>query len=69
VQNSLWCSIIRSKYGIHENGWDSNVVIRGSLRNPWKAISKRIESFKTFIRPKVGIGEYHSVLGRSLDWI
>ena len=49
-QNSLWCSIIRSKYGIHENGWDSNVVIRGSLRNPWKAISKGIKSFKTFIR-------------------
>ena len=25
-QNSLWCSIIKSKYGVHENGWDASTV-------------------------------------------
>ena len=25
-QESLWHSVIRSKYGYHENGWDSNLV-------------------------------------------
>ncbi|GMN62719.1 hypothetical protein TIFTF001_031795 [Ficus carica] len=37
-QQSLWAKIIKSKYGIQSNGWDSN-VIRGSFRNPWKFIS------------------------------
>ena len=27
--NSLWHKVIRSKYGIHSNGWDTNIVIRG----------------------------------------
>ena len=49
-QNSFWCSIIKSKYGVHENGWDTNMVTRGTHRNPWKAISSGIDKFKSFIR-------------------
>ena len=33
-QNFLWGMVIRSKYGLHPNGWDSNLVTRGSFRNP-----------------------------------
>ncbi|KAM7480816.1 hypothetical protein LguiB_005399 [Lonicera macranthoides] len=55
-QNSFWCLIIKSKYGIHVNGWDTNLVTRSTHRNPWKAISSGIEKFKAFIRLKVGMG-------------
>ena len=55
-QNSLWGAIIRSKYGVQANGWYSSIVERESYRNPWKAISKNLDSFKTFIRLKVGKG-------------
>ena len=55
-QNSFWCLIIRSKYGLNENGWDSRFVSRGSFRNPWKAISNGLHSFKDFIQLRVGKG-------------
>ena len=55
-QDSFWCSIIKSKYGLHKNGWDSNVVVKGSYRNPWKAISYDIVNFLPFIQLKVGNG-------------
>ncbi|KAM7481594.1 hypothetical protein LguiB_006177 [Lonicera macranthoides] len=56
-QNSFWHSIIRSKYSIQTNRWDSKVVLRGSFRNPWKAISLGIEKFVGYIRYKAGDGE------------
>ncbi|KAM7479086.1 hypothetical protein LguiA_027299 [Lonicera macranthoides] len=56
-QDSPWCAIIRSKYGFQKNGWDSNVVVKSSYRNPWKAISANIENFVKFTRLKVGNGE------------
>ena len=55
-QESFWCSIIRSKYGLNDNGWDSNLVSRGTFRNPWKAISNGLDSFKGLIRLRVGKG-------------
>ena len=46
-QNSLQYSIIRSKYGLSNNGWDSKVVSSGiwTYRNPWKFIYHGRESF------------------------
>ena len=38
--NSLWYSVIKSKYGLHKNGWDVADVARGSSRYPWVFISK-----------------------------
>ena len=55
-QNSLWGMVIRSKYGLHPNGWDSNLVTRGSCRNPWKFISQGIALFHNFVKWKVGRG-------------
>ncbi|GMP37169.1 hypothetical protein CsSME_00008979 [Camellia sinensis var. sinensis] len=37
---SLWCSIVKSKYGVQLNGRDSNVVNRGNCHSPWKSISR-----------------------------
>ena len=33
-QESPWAKIVRSKYGLHLNGWDTKVVTNGSFRNP-----------------------------------
>lgn len=43
--NSPWYAVIRSKYGPQANGWDSNIALQCSSRNPWKDISYRINSF------------------------
>ena len=56
-RNSLWCSIIESKYGLQNNGWNSNKVGRGSFCNPWKAISNGLDFFNTLIQYKVGRGD------------
>ena len=55
-QNSFWCLIIKSKYGIHNNGWDSNMVVKGSHRSPCKAISNGLDTFISFTRPRVAVG-------------
>ncbi|KAM7513904.1 hypothetical protein LguiA_003487 [Lonicera macranthoides] len=55
-QNSLWYSIIRSKYGLSDNGWDSKVVSSGTYRNPWKYISHGLESFLEHTKLEVGGG-------------
>ena len=55
-QDSFWCLIMKSKYGIHNNRWDSNMVVRGSHCNPWKAISNGLDTFISFTRPRVGMG-------------
>lgn len=44
-QNSLWAKDIISKYGLQANGWDSNLVTRGSFRNP--SLRGWVSSFKT----------------------
>ena len=48
--------IIKSKYGLHINGWDTKVVTNGSFRNPWKFISQGLNIFSTHIALKVGNG-------------
>lgn len=35
----LWHAVIKSKYGMHVNGRDSQVVSRDKGRAPWKSIS------------------------------
>ena len=44
-QQSLWAKISKRKYGIQLNGWDSDVVFRGSFRNPWKFVSRVCKLF------------------------
>ena len=55
-QQSLWAMVIRSKYGKHANGWDSNVLTNGSFKNPWKFISQGLQTFSKNISLKVGQG-------------
>ena len=44
-QQSLWARVIKSKYGMQNNGWDTKVVTNGSFRNPWKFISQDLNIF------------------------
>lgn len=37
--------VIRSKYGMKPNGWDSNLETWGSFRNPWEFISQGLNVF------------------------
>ncbi|KAM7481515.1 hypothetical protein LguiB_006098 [Lonicera macranthoides] len=53
---SLWHKIIKSKYGLSDNSWDSTKIRRGTYRNPWKAIVQGFENFRKNIRYKVGNG-------------
>ena len=56
-ERSLWYRVIRSKFGIHTNQWDSNVVHRGTLRSPWKAISSLYGEFLRVVSFKIGDGK------------
>lgn len=40
-----WDSNIRNKYGMCTNGSDSNFVTRGFFRNPWKFTTRGINIF------------------------
>ncbi|CAL9004181.1 unnamed protein product, partial [Prunus brigantina] len=55
--NSLWHRIIKSKYGIDSNGWDTNQMVKVSCRNPWREISKGYNYFLQCCRFSVGNGE------------
>ncbi|KAK9927793.1 hypothetical protein M0R45_024959 [Rubus argutus] len=55
--DSLWHIVIRSKYGLKENGWDANCVVRGSSRNPWRDISSGIDTFLGRCLLAVGKGD------------
>ena len=55
--NSLWHRIIKSKYGIDSNGWDTKQIDKVSCRNPWREISKGYNSFLQCCRFSVGNGE------------
>ena len=54
---SLWHSIIVSKYGKHPNGWDVNVDFNATLRSPWKSIARMWEVFMGNIKVVVGKGD------------
>ncbi|KAL5543250.1 hypothetical protein UlMin_010960 [Ulmus minor] len=49
-QHSLWAAVIRSKYGLDRNGWDTNRVTVGSFRNPWKFISQGFSNFFSYTK-------------------
>ncbi|GMP70607.1 hypothetical protein CsSME_00029396 [Camellia sinensis var. sinensis] len=51
---SLWCSVIKSKYGVQSNGRDSNVVNRGNCCSPWKFISHLYPLVSNFFSFRVG---------------
>ncbi|XP_009335445.1 uncharacterized protein LOC103928158 [Pyrus x bretschneideri] len=55
--NSLWHKVIRSKYGLQDNGWNANPPLRGSSRSPWKDISCGLQSFLQCCKFEVGNGE------------
>ena len=55
--NSLWHKVIRSKYGLQDNGWDANPSMRVSSRSPWKDISYGLQSFQECCKFEVGNGE------------
>ena len=55
-RQSLWYKVIKSKFGLHPNQWDSRVVERGTFRNPWKAISSLYGEFLQMVSFKVGNG-------------
>ncbi|KAL5543390.1 hypothetical protein UlMin_007174 [Ulmus minor] len=57
-QHSLWAAVIRSKYGLDRNGWDTNRVTVGSFRNPWKFISQGISNFFSYTKWVVGRGDH-----------
>ncbi|KAK9951574.1 hypothetical protein M0R45_007012 [Rubus argutus] len=55
-KESLWHCVIKSKYGYQANGWDANLVVRGSSRSPWKDISAGLCDFSKCVQLVVGDG-------------
>lgn len=50
-------SVINIKYGISSNGWDSNFVLTGTCRSPWKDLTHGYNSFIMNCHFVVGNGE------------
>ena len=55
-EQSLWYKVIKSKFDIHPNHWDSKVVERGTFRSPWKVISSLYSEFHQMVSFKIGNG-------------
>ena len=55
-EDALWYSVIKSKYGLNENQWDSGINHLGTHRNPWKYISSLYGEFHSLVAFKVGNG-------------
>lgn len=55
--DSLWFSIIKSKYGVHDDARSIHVVLRGNCHSPWKSISHGFPLFSRFLSIRVGNGE------------
>ena len=53
---SLWHRVIRSKYGVQQNGWDANIGIGATHASPWKFISQVYHSFSSLLSLRVGDG-------------
>ena len=51
---SLWYQVLWSIYGTHDNGWDSNNIIKWLHRCPWKTIAHIFQVFFTHTRLLVG---------------
>ncbi|KAI5334762.1 hypothetical protein L3X38_024895 [Prunus dulcis] len=54
--NAMWHKVIKSKYGLDSNDWDSKLTVTGSCRNPWQDISKGYNTFLQCCRFSVGNG-------------
>ena len=55
-EQSLWHKVIKSKFGIHPNHWDSKVAERETFISPWKAISSLYGKFHQMVSFKIGNG-------------
>ena len=55
-QDTLWHKVIRSKYGINQNGWDTREATRVTYRSPWKFISSCYDDFFKYVQFEVGNG-------------
>ena len=55
-QDTLWAKVIRSKFGLHSNNWDSGSTRKASFRSPWKFISSLYEELLLMASFKVGNG-------------
>ena len=55
-QEALWVKIIKSKFGLHRNKWDSGLERRSTSRSPWKFISSLYEDYGQMVSFKVGNG-------------
>lgn len=66
-RNLIWHALIKSKYRLYENGWDYNVLIRGSSQCPWNDISQSLNSFAFLCSFGVGNGEMVRLMGR--EWV
>ena len=55
-QGTLWAEVIISKFGLHNNKWDSGLALRSSYQSPWKFISSLYTEFCHLVHFKVGDG-------------
>ncbi|KAL5567832.1 hypothetical protein UlMin_024407 [Ulmus minor] len=56
-QHTLWAAVIKSKYGLNREGWDTNLVTVGSFRSPWKFIAQGTSNFLLNTKWVVGRGD------------
>ena len=54
--DALWYAVIKSKYGLHANQWDSGINHMVTYRNPWKFVSSLYGEFHSLVAFKVGNG-------------
>ena len=52
----MWAKVIKSKFGLHLNKWDSGLASRSSYRSTWKFVSSLYEEFSDLVCFKVGNG-------------
>ena len=53
-RQSLWARVVKSKYGIRTNGWDTKGAARVTYRCPWKFISSVYDHYIKQVVFKVG---------------
>ncbi|PON86224.1 hypothetical protein TorRG33x02_179430, partial [Trema orientale] len=56
-KDALWHKMIKSKYGLASNSWDSKIASRTTYRSPWKFILKQYDIFYKMVAFKVGNGD------------
>ena len=56
--DSLWHKMIKSKYGLHLNGWDVKAASNATHISPWKFVSQVYSSFLPLLGFNVGDGSF-----------